>query len=98
MESLGLGSDEIHKFADAGHWLEFFPPRAMVCVILTAFTQTQHDLKMMGAKIDWRRSFITTDANPYYDAFVRWQFNKLKQMVSRRNATILTYLGQSKVR
>lgn len=23
------------------------------------------------------RSFITTDANPYYDAFVRWQVNKL---------------------
>jgi len=28
--------------------------------------------------VDWRRSFITTDANPYYDAFIRWQFNKLK--------------------
>jgi leucyl-tRNA synthetase len=36
---------------------------------------------MMGAKIDWRRSFITTDVNPYYDAFIRWQFNNLKRMV-----------------
>jgi len=27
--------------------------------------------------VDWRRSFITTDANPYYDAFVRWQVTKL---------------------
>lgn len=35
---------------------------------------------MMGAKIDWRRTFITTDKNPYYDAFVRWQFEKLKKM------------------
>lgn len=34
----------------------------------------------MGAKIDWRRSFVTTDVNPYYDAFIRWQFNSLKKM------------------
>ena len=32
----------------------------------------------MGCGIDWRRSFITTDRNPYYDSFVRWQFNTLK--------------------
>lgn len=30
-----------------------------------------------GARVDWRRSFITTDVNPYYDTFVRWQLNKL---------------------
>ncbi|CAB4020577.1 Leucine--tRNA ligase, cytoplasmic, partial [Paramuricea clavata] len=29
-------------------------------------------------KVDWRRSFITTDVNPYYDSFVRWQFLTLK--------------------
>jgi leucyl-tRNA synthetase len=34
----------------------------------------------MGARIDWRRSFITTDVNPYYDSFVRWQMNKLKAL------------------
>eukprot|EP01025_Chloroclados_australasicus_P057390 TRINITY_DN714_c1_g2_i3.p1 TRINITY_DN714_c1_g2~~TRINITY_DN714_c1_g2_i3.p1 ORF type:complete len:726 (+),score=86.15 TRINITY_DN714_c1_g2_i3:778-2955(+) len=28
----------------------------------------------MGCSVDWRRSFITTDANPYYDSFVKWQF------------------------
>jgi leucyl-tRNA synthetase len=27
--------------------------------------------------VDWRRSFITTDVNPYYDSFIRWQFNHL---------------------
>jgi leucyl-tRNA synthetase len=37
------------------------------------------DLKRMGLKVDWRRSFITTDRNLYYDSFVRWQFNHLKQ-------------------
>lgn len=25
-----------------------------------------------GARVDWRRSFVTTDANPVYDAFVKW--------------------------
>ena len=30
--------------------------------------------------MDWRRSFITTDANPYYDSFVRWQINKLHKL------------------
>ncbi|KAI6861803.1 leucyl-tRNA synthetase, partial [Hortaea werneckii] len=30
--------------------------------------------------VDWRRSMVTTDANPYYDAFVRWQMNRLKEM------------------
>ena len=29
-------------------------------------------------QIDWRRSFITTDRNKYYDSFVRWQFLRLK--------------------
>ncbi len=28
--------------------------------------------------MDWRRSFITTDVNPYYDSFVRWQFLRLR--------------------
>jgi leucyl-tRNA synthetase len=34
----------------------------------------------MGAHVDPRRSFITTDVNPYYDRFVRWQFNKLRAL------------------
>ncbi|CAG8656467.1 11352_t:CDS:2, partial [Scutellospora calospora] len=34
----------------------------------------------VGTKIDWRRSFITTDANPYYDSFVQWQMRKLKEL------------------
>jgi leucyl-tRNA synthetase len=31
----------------------------------------------LGTRVDWRRSFMTTPANPYYDSFVRWQMNKL---------------------
>lgn len=66
MESLGLKNEEIKEFADPTYWLTYFPRMAI------------DDLKTMGVKVDWRRSFITTDYNPYYDAFVRWQFNILK--------------------
>ena len=34
---------------------------------------------MFFLQTDWRRSFITTDANPYYDSFVRWHFLTLKK-------------------
>ncbi|XP_020341517.1 leucine--tRNA ligase, cytoplasmic [Oncorhynchus kisutch] len=67
MKSLGLSDMEIVPFANAAHWLEYFPP------------MTVKDLKMMGVKVDWRRSFITTDVNPFYDSFVRWQFITLKE-------------------
>eukprot|EP00494_Astrolonche_serrata_P032647 UN32916 len=36
-------------------------------------------LKKFGLKTDWRRSFITTDENPFYDSFVSWQFRTLKK-------------------
>ncbi|CEP16505.1 hypothetical protein [Parasitella parasitica] len=68
MLSLGIPITEIHKFSDPYYWTEFFPP------------QTIADMNAFGAKVDWRRSFITTDANPYYDSFVRWQMRKLRQM------------------
>ena len=68
MLALGIPREEIHKFADAAYWLKYFPP---LC---------KQDLNNFGARIDWRRSFVTTDANPYYDAFVRWQMNRLKEL------------------
>ena len=68
MLALGTPREEIHKFANAHHWLEHFPP---IC---------KKDLNNFGARIDWRRSMVTTDANPYYDAFVRWQMNRLKEL------------------
>jgi leucyl-tRNA synthetase len=68
MLALGIPKQEIHKFADAAYWLRFFPP---IC---------KDDLNNFGARIDWRRSFVTTDANPYYDAFIRWQMNRLKEL------------------
>lgn len=68
MLALGIPREEIHKFADSAYWLKYFPP---LC---------KQDLNNFGARIDWRRSFVTTDANPYYDAFVRWQMNRLKEL------------------
>ncbi|KYQ94208.1 leucyl-tRNA synthetase [Tieghemostelium lacteum] len=67
MKSLDIPDEEIPKFADTAYWLNYFPPH---CV---------NDLKAFGAGIDWRRSFITTDVNKYYDSFVRWQFTTLKE-------------------
>jgi leucyl-tRNA synthetase len=68
MLSLGIPVEEIHKFADPSHWLHVFP---QLC---------EADLRRVGARIDWRRSFVTTDANPFYDSFVRWQMNNLKAL------------------
>ncbi|XP_014217285.1 leucine--tRNA ligase, cytoplasmic [Copidosoma floridanum] len=66
MQSLGLKDDEIQHFANAEYWLDYFPPLAV------------QDLKNFGLNVDWRRSFMTTDANPFFDSFVCWQFNHLK--------------------
>ncbi|KZZ97013.1 leucyl-tRNA synthetase, cytoplasmic [Ascosphaera apis ARSEF 7405] len=68
MLAIGIPLEEVHKFADPAYWLNFFPP---LCV---------SDLNSLGARIDWRRQFVTTDANPYYDAFVRWQMNRLHDL------------------
>nr|CAD7605044.1 unnamed protein product [Timema genevievae] len=67
MQSLGLQDEEIKKFADSSYWLEYFPPLAV------------KDLRSIGIHVDWRRTFITTDANPFFDQFVRWQFLRLKE-------------------
>ncbi|KAF7559214.1 hypothetical protein G7046_g4935 [Stylonectria norvegica] len=68
MQAIGIPTEEIHLFSDPQYWLEFFPPLAI------------RDLTNFGCRIDWRRSFVTTDANPYYDAFVRWQMNRLREL------------------
>lgn len=34
MQSIGVPHDEIAKFADANHWLGYFPPLAIVSLIL----------------------------------------------------------------
>ena len=65
LKQMGLSDTLIKKFSKPEEWTKHFPDKAIT------------DLKKFGASIDWRRSFITTSLNPPYDAFIRWQFNKL---------------------
>lgn len=78
LKESGISEEMIPKFADALNWLDYFP------------LQNVNDLNAFGLKTDWRRSFITTEVNPYYDSFVRWQFNKLRSLnkikFGKRNA------------
>ena len=67
LESMGFDKKEIEKFKDPVYWTKVFPK---------AWTE---DLKELGFSIDFRRSFITTNLNPYYDKFIRWQFRTLKE-------------------
>lgn len=48
MELLGIPRNEIKQFADPIHWMKYFPPIA------------QQDCNAVGARIDWRRSFVTS--------------------------------------
>ena len=62
-----MSIDDWKPFVDPQYWLQYFPPLA------------QRDLRNLGLGIDWRRSFLTTDYNPYYDSFVKWQFTQLME-------------------
>lgn len=68
MQQLGIPTEEISRFKDPYHWLTYFPPLV------------EKHVKSLGGRVDWRRSMITTDMNPYYDAFVRWQMNRLREL------------------
>lgn len=63
--NMNVPKEEISKFIDPYHWLKYFPERSI------------SDLKKFGICADFTRCFVTTDINPYYDSFVRWQFNIL---------------------
>ncbi len=67
LKKMGIAESEIKKFSNPEYWCEYFPK------------ETLKDAKGMGFSIDDRYAFKTTYLNPPYDAFIRWQFNKLKQ-------------------
>ena len=67
MQQLEIPAEEISMFTDANHWVRYFPPLG------------QRSIKKFGVHVDHARSFTTTDINPYYDSFVRWQFTILKE-------------------
>ncbi len=66
LASLLVPAELIPEFVDPVKWLEYFPPYGA------------EDLQAFGCAVDWRRSFITTSVNQFYDAFIRWQFNHLR--------------------
>ena len=67
LADMGIEGEMAEGFSDPNHWVEYFPAEA------------ETDLRRLGMSIDWRRKFITTSLNPYYDRFVRWQFNRLRE-------------------
>ena len=69
MEKMGIDPVDIPNFVDPQFWLKYFPK-----------VTSEIDLPALGCTIDYRRSFITTDLNPHFDSFVRWQFNKLNRL------------------
>jgi leucyl-tRNA synthetase len=66
LELMNIPRAEVPAFANPMTWLRFFPDWGI------------KDLKGFGASVDWRRSFITTSVNPYYNAFIEWQFRVLR--------------------
>ncbi len=62
----GIPQEKVESFADPMKWIDYFPE------------QWRQDADRLGLMIDWRRQFHTTDINPFYDAFIRWQFRRLK--------------------
>ena len=66
LKDMDIPEEEIPKFADPLYWIQYFPPIA------------KEHLTRFGLKADWRRSFVTTDYNKFYDAFARWHMQKLK--------------------
>ena len=67
LEQMGITGKLAKSLAEPQAWFEHFPERF------------QQDLQSLGLAVDWRRSFITTDQNPAYDTFIRWQFNRLRE-------------------
>ena len=67
LKELGVADEDLHKFANPEFWLEYFPPYA------------KSDLEKLGINADFRRSFITTEKQKYYDKFIEWHMLKLKQ-------------------
>jgi leucyl-tRNA synthetase len=66
--SSGIEKSIIKNFIDPKYWITYFPKFGL------------EDITKLGIMVDKRRSFITTDKNPFYDSFIKWQFNKLHKL------------------
>lgn len=64
---MGVQDQDLDKFQNPKYWLIHWPLIA------------KQDLHDFGACVDLSREFVTTDMNPHYDSFIKWQFAKLNQ-------------------
>ncbi|MCE7735226.1 MAG: leucine--tRNA ligase [Candidatus Heimdallarchaeota archaeon] len=62
----GVPKNEIQHFKDSEHIIHYF------------INQWIEAANVLGAAIDWRRKFITTQLTPVFSKFVEWQYRKLK--------------------
>lgn len=67
---LGVDPKDIEKFKDPRHWVRVFPEQAL------------QDIVKLGFCVDTSRSFVTTDMNPYFDSFVKWQYTQLRPFLA----------------
>lgn len=67
MQDMGFTENDFSKFEKPEYWIEFFAP------------EFKKDFENAGLSIDWRREFFTTQLNPRYDKFIRWQLEKLRE-------------------
>lgn len=65
MKMMGHDDIEIRKFLDPRYWSTFYPEAA------------KQTLQKFGISYDSSRSFVTTEFDPFYDRFVKWQFGQL---------------------
>jgi leucyl-tRNA synthetase len=59
--------EELSNFLTPEHWVRYFSENA------------KKDLMDFNVHVDFKRSFYTTQMNPYYDSFVNWQFEHLME-------------------
>ncbi len=75
MKKMNISDEDMVKFTDPHYWGKFFPASAA------------NTLKKFGIGYDETRSFITTEDNPYYDKFIKWQFSILQEKNVLRTGT-----------
>lgn len=68
LDLMKIPKNEFINFTNPKHWVTYFSEKA------------KEDLIGLNISTSFESSFITTDMNPYYDKFIKWQFNKLKSM------------------
>ncbi len=62
----GVSDGDIEKFDNPEYIVTYFRQK---------WTET---VKGLGAAVDWRRQFVTTELTPVFSKFIEWQYRKLK--------------------